>query len=169
MTRVNLLATTVCAIAMSGLPICASAQDLPIGKSVHVTALDGSRQGGRLVSLDGKTVVIEHRSGTANIPLAEVRIITRDSYAIPAGTFIGLGAGFFGGLMLCSAADDCPTGQATLMTAGIGAGIGAAAGILIKVLRADARVVYRAPAKTSLTMSPVVGRRQVGVRGVIAW
>ena len=130
MTRLNLFATMVCAIGVFGLPAGAFAQNLPIGKAVSVTGLDGSRRGGSLVSLDGKTVVIEQRSGTATIPLAEVRTITRPSYAILTGTLIGAGAGFLGGLAVCNNKYDCPPELVGLMYAGIGAGVGAAVGAI---------------------------------------
>ena len=169
MTRSNLFATMACAIGLIGLPVGASAQDLPIGKAVHVTNLDGSRVGGTLVSLDGKTVVIDQRKRAVTISLDGVRSVDRDSYAIPIGTFAGLGAGFLSGLMLCGAAEDCAPLHGALIGGGIGAGIGAAVGFAIKGARTNARNVYRTPKKTSIAMSPVVGRRQVGVRGVIAW
>jgi len=169
MTRLKLFLTMACSVGLLGLPVGASAQDLPIGKAVHVTNLDGSRVGGTLVSLDGKTVVIDQRTGTATMPLAGVRSVTRDSYAIAIGTFSGLGAGFLSGLMLCGAAEDCAPLQGALLGAGIGAGIGAAVGFAIKTSRTNARTLYRAPAKTSIALSPVLGRRQVGVRGVVAW
>ena len=98
MTRLNLLATMACAIGVLGLPTGVSAQVLPIGKAVHVTGLDGSRRAGTLVSLDGKSVVIEQPTGTATISLTEVRTVTRPSYAILAGTFTGLGIGLVSGL-----------------------------------------------------------------------
>jgi len=169
MTRLKLLVTLACAIGVVGIPAATSAQDLPIGKAVHVTNLDGSRVGGTLVSLDGKTVVIDQRKGAVTLPLNLVRNVTRDSYAVPIGTFAGLGAGFVAGLMLCGAAEDCATEQGALLGAGIGAGIGAAVGFAIKSSRTNARTVYSAPVKASVALSPVVGRRQVGVRGVIAW
>ena len=118
MTRLNLFATMALAIGVLGLPVGASAQDLPIGKAVHVTNLDGSRVGGNLVSLDGKTVVVEQRKGPVQLPLSAVRLVTRDSYAIPASIGVGLGAGLLGGLMLCGSEDDCAPGQAALMVGG---------------------------------------------------
>jgi len=169
MTRLKLFVTMACSVGVLGMPAGASAQDLPIGKAVHVTNLDGSRVGGTLVSLNGKTVVIDQRNGAATIPLTEVRSVTRDSYAIPIGTFAGLGAGFLGGLMICSNHSDCPPGLAALMYGGIGAGVGAAVGVVIKTSRASARTLYRAPAKTPVALWPIVGRRQAGVRGVIVW
>jgi len=169
MTRLNLLATMACAIGVLGLPAGVSAQDLPIGKAVHVTSLDGSRRAGTLVSLDGKSVVIEQPTGTATISLTEVRTVTRPSYAILAATVTGLGVGLVSGLAVCANTYDCPPGLAALMYGGIGAGIGAAVGAMIKTARTDSRLVYRAPARTSITMSPVVGRRAVGMHGVISW
>jgi hypothetical protein len=169
MTRLKLFLTMACSVGLLGLPVGASAQNLPIGKAVHVTNLDGSRVGGTLVSLDGKTVVIDQRTGTATMPLAGVRSVTRDSYAIPIATFSGLGAGFLYGLMLCGEGEDCVPGATALMFGGIGAGIGAGVGLAIKISRTNARTLYRAPAKTSIALSPIVGRRQAGVRGVIVW
>jgi hypothetical protein len=169
MTRLNLFATMAFAIGVLGLPAGASAQDLPIGKAVQVTGLDGSRRGGTLVSLDGKTVVIQQRQGHATIPLAEVRTVTRPSYAILAGTLIGAGAGFVGGLAFCANQSDCPPQLVGLMYAGIGAGVGAAVGAMVKTARTNSRLVYRTPARTSIAMSPVVGRRAVGMHGVISW
>ena len=168
MNRFGFVAITVCVLGTLGLPVRASAQDLPIGKAVHVTALDGSRRGGTLVSMDTTTVVIDQSKGTIRIPLTDVRFVTRDSSAIAAGTGIGLGAGFVSGLIICGNASDCP-GEAIFLYAGVGAGIGAGVGGLIKYLRSNARVVYRAPAKTTVAVSPVVGRRQFGLGGVIKW
>jgi hypothetical protein len=169
MTRLKLFVTMVCAIGLVGVPAGASAQDLPIGKAVHVTNLDGSRIGGTLVSLDGKAVVIDQRKGAVTIPLTGVRRVERDSYAVPIGLGVGFGAGLVSGLALCANGDDCAPGLTALMFGGIGAGIGTAAGFAIKSSRTNTRTVYRAPTKTSIAMTPVLGRRQVGVRGVIAW
>jgi hypothetical protein len=166
MTRLYPLATMMCVICVLGAPVGAAAQDLPIGKPVRVTGLDGSHRGGTLVSLDGKEVVIQQRTGTATIPIAEVRTVTRPSYAVPAGALIGFGAGLMWGLAVCGSESDCVAG---LMYTGIGAGVGAAVGAVIKTARTNSRVVYRAPAKSSIAMSPVVGRRVAGVHGVISW
>jgi hypothetical protein len=169
MTRLKQFVTMVCAIGGMGMAAGASAQDLPIGKAVHVTSLDGSRVGGTLVALDGKTVVIDQRKGAVTIPLTGVRRVERDSYAIPIGVGVGFGVGLVSGLAICANGSDCAPGLTALMFGGIGAGIGAAAGFAIKSSRTNARTVYRAPTTTSISMSPVFGRRQVGVRGVIAW
>ena len=161
--------TIVCAVGVVGLPLSVAAQNLPVGKAVHVTGIDGARRAGKLVSIDSQTVVIEQPAGIARIPLTAVRSVTRDSNAIGVATAIGLGAGALGGLQVCRNGSDCSSLQTVPLFMGIGAGIGAGAGILIKMMRGNARTLYRAPAKTSMTLSPAVGRREVGVRGVIAW
>jgi hypothetical protein len=166
-----MFATTVCAVLVVGTPRLASAQEPPIGSAVHVTTVDGTRRGGTLVALDHdkKTLVIDQRSGRTQLSLPDVQMVTRDSRAIAAGTVVGLAGGLLTGVVVCGNASDCPMGLAALTYAGIGAGVGVAAGAIIKAARTNSRIVYKAPAKTSISLSPVVGRSQVGVRGVIAW
>ena len=169
MPRLNEFATIAFVICLTCIPVRAYAQDQPVGKLVHVRVLDGSKRSGSLISLDSKSVVIEQRGGALTVPLAEVRTITRASYALPAGTAIGLGAGFVGGLVVCGNESDCHPLQGALLYGAVGAGIGAAAGGVIKAIRSNSRVVYRAPAKTSIAVAPVFSRRSVGVRGVVSW
>jgi hypothetical protein len=181
---------TVVGLVLALLPAVASAQGVSedrvagaIGKDVTVTSADGKRIRGKLRTLSTTEIVLQQVTGQQGtgqqttrefkLPLSNVKQIQRDSHAVALGAGIGLAAGVGLAVLELATGDtsDLPTAGAVGIVAvfgGIGAGAGAGIGAAFRPSGAS-RIVYQAPAKTSVTLSPVIGKGKVGVSGAIRW
>jgi hypothetical protein len=150
-----------------------SAAASALGKGVHVEAYDHSRRNGTLVSLTGTHVTIRGLTGDVTIPLSEVRGIRRQTHAILKGSLSGFGGGFVTGLLLCAAndcdGDDASTIGVAMMFGSLGLGGGAAIGSIYNLQTADSRIVYAGKPRTTVSLTPIVGKGRIGAGGSITW
>jgi hypothetical protein len=121
---------------------------------VRVILASGLESRGQLISMSATAVQLRSRSGTAAIPLADVRGIERVTHRVRNGALIGLAAGFaIGYLGSCGSGDeeDCWP-EIGLMVGGAGAGAGALIGMIMNRNAAnDGRdMIYLAPARGGL-------------------
>lgn len=177
-------------LVLALLPAIASAQGASgdrvagaIGKDVTVTSTDGKKHRGKLRTLSATEVVLrqttdprttgQQTTSDFTLPLSNVKQIQRDSHAVALGAGIGLAAGVgvaLIGLSTGDTSDLAPAGAvgAIGLFGGIGAGAGAGIGAVLRPSGAS-RIVYQAPAKTKVTLSPVIGRGKIGMSGTIKW
>ncbi len=110
---------------------------------------------------------------TAPGPLGGARLMSNPKSPVAKGAVIGLLAGLGVGVVVCTVGEchgDEGDGAvaSVLLMGGIGAGIGAAVGA---ILRPDAghAPIYRSRGGTSIAMSPAISKRGGGLTGVIRW
>lgn len=169
---------------LSMAPTTAMAQDPPlnrtpvelaIGEQVRVTTKDGKVTSGRLSRVTEAEVVIVGGGRLHEIPWVDVRQIDRLARAVSVrkSTLIGLGIGLgVGAVSLATGGCEEDAGTFAMecvgLFAGIGAGSGALAGVIMNALR-PSRVVYRADRQHGFMLAPVVSRHRAAVLGTIRW
>lgn len=173
-------------IGTMALLICvassAAAQDVPAvpeGTRVWVTTADGREQEGMIVSISPSTLVLRVGATAQSIPFADVRRMeTRDSLVngLRNGGIVGAaGLGVFTAYLshaLCEIPDGCfPEDLGPILVlAGIGAGIGVAAGGAIDYAIKGRRLVYSSSGSSLvLRVTPMIRGRGIGVRLSITW
>jgi hypothetical protein len=138
-----------------------------IGKEVSVTAQDGTHQKGILLAISAQEVQLRTRTGDRTLGLGTVREIRRGSHAVRNGTVVGALAGV--GFSVAELGCNCDYGPEVLLWPGIGAGVGAAAGAVIRMASASSRLVYQRPSNAAVALRPVVAKGRVGVSGAFQW
>lgn len=118
------------------------------GKEVRVTAMDGSRQTGKLVALSAADVAFRRNGRDISIPLGQVCRIEKVSHGLRNGALLGLGLGVVLGVTpgFNAYRGDLGYGLGTLVDAGVFAGIGAGIGAMVNIANARSNVLYQAPA-----------------------
>lgn len=143
------------------------------GHVVWVTMFDGRELKGRLTASGSGTLDLSQADGVTTIALAEIRQIeSTDSLSDGArrGALVGgLGLGIlaYRAFLNSSESDGAPV--AGIMLGGIGAGLGALGGAMVDSFVEGRQVVYRAPARPTLTIAPLVSRQANGVIAHLAW
>ena len=118
------------------------------GKEVRITAMDGARQTGRLVSLSAADVAFRRNGQDTSIPLGQVCRIEKVSHGLRNGALLGLGLGVALGVTpgFNAYRGDLGYQLGTLVDAGVFAGIGAGIGAMVNIANARSNVLYQAPA-----------------------
>jgi hypothetical protein len=151
---------------------------LDAGERAWVTTGDGRQVDGEVIRRSADTLTLRTPAGVVSIADADVRAIdTTDP--IGNGTVLGMKIGGLGSLALsvpvtliycaferCDSHDVLTINSAFI---GIGAGVGAATGALADSLRERRVPLYRRRGSAGVTLTPFVGRQQVGGRAVITW
>ena len=182
MCRINWASPALAILMMTvaGLsPRVATAQDAAsartasaYGKAVRITAIDGSEQTGRLVSLSDSDVVFRRHSNDISIPLGGVRSIEKVSHSLRNGALIGLGVGVVLGVTPGYNAyrGDLGYELGTLVDGGVFAGIGAGIGLLVGLAKASDNLLYLAPgSSSSITLTPRLSPRQQSLALALRW
>lgn len=148
------------------------------GERAWVTTSDGREVEGEVLDRSDTSLVLRTRTGRSVFSVDDLRAIdTTDP--IRNGTLIGtaIGAagavvpGIFVNLIYCSE-EHCGAAEALWINSffiGMGAGIGAATGALADSLRVRRAPLYRRGSPPSISVAPIVGRRQIGGGAVIRW
>ena len=144
--------------------------DLAIGSNVEVTNTRGWVYTGKLVLTSPTEITLVDGGRQIRVPFAEIRQVERRHSNVPKATLIGLGVGLgFGAVVLATGGctEDAGTFALECMTefAGIGAGVGALTGAMLR----RSEVVYRASHRPTLTLAPVLSGRRAGLFGTFRW
>jgi hypothetical protein len=162
---------TAFVIAAASAPQRAAAQDVPIGKKVHVTFMSGERQKLRLASLDTQNVILRIDGKDVTVPLRQVDRIERVSHMLLYSTLAGAALGFsIGAKKTCE--PDCDYNEERTLTVlyGIlGLSAGTLVGRTVKAIRGPSLVVYPRAPKTTVAIVPVASRGRIGLAGSITW
>lgn len=148
------------------------------GERAWVTTIDGREIEGEVVDRSDARLTLRTSTGRSAFSIDDVRAIdTTDP--IRNGTIIGTAIGAAGGavpgifatLVYCSE-EHCGVGEALWINSvfiGMGAGIGAATGALADSLRVRRTPLYRRGGSPTVSVAPIIGRRQLGGGAVIRW
>jgi len=147
------------------------------GQRVWVTTKDGNVCSGKVRSISQGSIDLLCAEGERRIAIADIGTIeAKDS--VRDGMVRGILAGAGAGAVMGLAADIGPTDEDSgalrainiFGYAGIGAGIGAFAGVVIDDAHEGRRVVYRRSTPTATQkLVPLIVRRGAGVGGAIPW
>lgn len=168
------------AITFSTTP--ASAQDQPdrsrvelaVGSTVTVATRNGRVQSGRLVMTGATGIILAGGSNPRQIAWTDISEIRRGPRRVVGkSTVIGLGAGLgFAVAALgtggCSEEGSTYAGECFLLSAGLGAGIGAVTGLIVTAGRPQP-VIYRGDRQRGLSIAPMLSKHRAGVAGTIRW
>ena len=138
-----------------------------------MTTVDGQERKGRLVASGAGSLELVQSEGVITLPLVQVRKIEAPDRldngarwgALAGG--IALGVEAYHAFLNSSERSGAP--RAALFFGGIGAGLGALGGALVDSFIEGRRVLYRAPGTAALTIAPLVGRKNNGVRAQLTW
>ena len=142
------------------------------GERVRLTAADGSRQKGRLLSLSLSEVVLSTDTAIMHVPLQDVlRLEKTSTKGLRMGALIGTGAGIYAGL---GAGEVGSPGGGEIwpvfVFSAVGAGIGAGIGIVIDAVRADRHLIYLAQGPgRSIGIKPFATRSGSGLELAMRW
>jgi hypothetical protein len=163
-------------------PFPAGAQDVPAlqeGTRVWVTTADGREQEGSVASTSAAGLVLRVDAASRSIALADVRRIEgRDPLGngIRNGGIAGAAAlggfGLFLSQALCEIPDGCLRSDLgpLAMMAGLGAGVGMAAGALIDYAIKGRRLLYASPGSPIvLQVRPLFGAGSAGASVTLTW
>jgi hypothetical protein len=144
--------------------------DVAIGSNVEVTTTRGWVYAGKLVLTSPTEITLVDGGREIRLPFAEIRQVERRHSNVPKATLIGLGVGLgFGVVSLATGGctEDAGTFALECMTefAGIGAGVGALTGVILR----RSEVMYRATHRPTLTLAPVLSLRRAGLFGTFRW
>jgi small nuclear ribonucleoprotein (snRNP)-like protein len=175
---------SVLGLVLALLPAIASAQDASkdptaaaIGKDVTVTTKDGAKYKGKLKTLSLTEVVIDQAKADHKFAVRDVQQVQRNSQAMRKGATWGFGIGLgvgVAGMLLVGASDgngDQSGEEAMLLiltSVGISTGAGAGLGAAFRGSGAS-RMLYQAPTKTTVSVSPTLGKGKLGIAGTIKW
>lgn len=141
---------------------------LPIRSSVIVTDQQGRRTQGELTGIDGDTLSMKTAGRAVTFSRSDVQQVQRNiSDSFLNGAFIGLAIGAAGPLIVCtSIGDSSETAGCVTGSLGFGGLSGFAIGAIVDRLRTRKVTVFRSVDRgpSAVTISPVVGRRTIGVQ-----
>jgi hypothetical protein len=182
MIRINWTSVSLVALVMtvaSLTPPAASGQTSPgagsdsriasaQGKEVRITAMDGSRRKGKLVSLSASEVVFQDDGRSLTMGLGDVRKVERISRHVREGLLIGALGGILVGNAMDDSCDDC--GFEQYLGLGVGAGIGAGVGAILNAASAYRNLIYQAPeSSVSVSVAPMLSPRRAGLALTMRW
>jgi hypothetical protein len=137
-------------------------QFLHLKDKLIVTSEDGTRTKGRLVEMSAGRIVLRQRGGNRSIPTLQITQVQRRRNRLWLGGLIGAGASIPLALVARVYLNNEVGGGGAAAAKIIC--VGALAGVGVNALVSVPRTVYRRQAAKGLTVQPILGRHDMGMR-----
>jgi hypothetical protein len=131
------------------------------GDRLTVTTRDLARIRGKLVAVQGDSLIVATESGERQVPFTSLERVGRQRHGMWLGPIIGagVGIGFAIPVAMLFENEGADATKASAFLIGLGAGIG----LLVDAAVDLPRTVYRRDARPKVMVAPQIGRRGGGV------